>query len=155
MDNRMQILQLLAEKQQLFSEIEKMTEDLCAQQVDELVQCMEKRGELLEQIKVIDCKIEKNCGEELRPVLHHACARGDLSQDLVKYYDAALAIKAIANRIIKNEDGVRLHLESEKQRIAKKLEELNHSGFSVANQYHRSVETGVNQALWGGTDKMI
>lgn len=148
---------LLAQKKQLFLELESVTADMSLYQVNELAECMEKRSRLLQQVEQIDAELKLMCitDEELRQVLNNRCPREGLSPQLSALYDASLSIKAVVNRMMKNDDAIKEHLEYEKQRITQKIEELNQIGAVVAGKYYRSVQTGVPRPIGAGKDRMI
>lgn len=153
----MQLLPLLARKKLLFLEVEEVTSDMCVLSIEDLVIHTDKRGRLLEEISKIDEEIKLLCDNDtaLWDALNHICGRQDLPDELAELFDLSLSIKAVINRILKNEDNIRLHLISEKQRVVEKMENLNMSGTSVAERYHRSVQTGRNQPFGGGNNKII
>lgn len=148
---------LLAQKKQLFLELESVTADMSLYQVEELAECMEKRSRLLQQVEQADDELRLICSadEQLRQVLNNQCSREELSPTLAALYDASLSIKAVVNRMMKNDDAIKEHLEYEKQRITQKIEELNQSGAVVADKYYRSVQTAINRPLGSGKDRMI
>lgn len=151
-----QILALLAQKKTLFSEFESVTETMYCMQAEDLAAAMDQRGLLLEQVAELDRQLAACAAgrEDIRAALAHSCGREDLAPQLAEIYDAALAVKAVVNRLIKNKDSIYLHLESEKQRIRAKMEELNSGGASVAERYHQSVLTSVSPQP-KKTDKII
>ena len=148
---------LLAQKKQLFLELEAVTADMPLYQVEELAECMEERGRLLKKIEQIDEELRTRFAsdEPLHSALNNQCDREGLSPALRELYDASLGVKAVVNRIIKNESAITDHLEYEKQRITQKMEELNQSGGVVADKYYRSVQTAINRPLGQGKNEMI
>lgn len=142
MDYR-QILSLLAEKREKFLEIERVTEPMFYAQVDAIAECMEKRESLLNEVSEIDSRLAQltEGQEQVKAALSHKCERRSLSPDLAEIYDGSMGVKAVVNRIVQNESGVRLHMEAEKQRIGEELEKLGQSASSVAGQYYNFLRT--------------
>ncbi len=66
-----------------------------------------------------------------------------ISNEQKELLEEALRIKAIANRVLKNEDSIRIRIENERDSMLKTIENLNHSSSTVAKSYMRSVETGI------------
>ena len=106
-----QILALLAQKKTLFSEFENVTETMYCMQAEDLAAAMDQRGLLLEQVAELDRQLAACAAgrEDIRAALAHSCGREGLAPQLAEIYDAALAVKAVVNRLIKNKDSVYLH----------------------------------------------
>lgn len=157
MTTEQQILSLLSRKKELFLELEEVTANMCILPLEELSLCTDKRGTLLDKIQTTDLEIKALCSQDrdIVAALNNTCEREGLSGELGALFDASISVKAVVNRIIKNEDSIRMHLTMEKQKIAEKMEELAHSGEAVAEKYHKSVLTGQNHPFAGANDKMI
>ncbi|WP_099205328.1 hypothetical protein [Scatolibacter rhodanostii] len=153
----LEVLALLTEKKKLFSDFESITETMLFLQVDDLALSIEKRENLLQEIQGIDTKLHELClhNQEINEALHHEGNANQLSPDAAKIYDMALNIKAIVNRVLKNEEPIRTHLDEEKQRLFDAMENLNKSGESVAGQYHQSVMTGLGGSVAPTANKFI
>ena len=156
MKNYAQTFHFLTRKKNLFLQIEEITDNMCLLQVEELLVSVEARQIRLEEITQLDITLKEYCQEDplLKSVLNHDCTTKGLSDELCTLYDIALSIKACVNRIMQNDENVRLHLAFEKDRILSNIEQLNTSSTVVADRYHRSIQTansnpfGVSQKKW-------
>lgn len=144
MSNYTNPLYLLSQKYRLFFELESLTDNMSLLEVGALIESMDRRTKLLEEISLLDVALKDACEADsaLQKALNHQCNKRDLSPELAKFYDISLSIKAIIMRIQNNDENIRAHLDFEKKRIISKLEQINHSGGVVANSYHRSMNTG-------------
>lgn len=151
------ILELLIEKKNLFVQFELATEPMLIGDVDECEQCMEIRTRCMEKIEAIDGEIGTLIVGQvpLRRALNHDCSREELPSELRSIYDASFEVKAVANRLLKNSDGILMHLEDEKQRITDKIEEISQSGSSVAGHYYDSVRMGGTRSSYPSMRKKI
>lgn len=142
-----QLVALLGQKRDKLLEIERVTDWMYSLEVEELEVCMEQRSALFADIDALDRSMAGLCGDdrELAEALHQGRPKETFAPALQQVYDAALSVRAVGYRLLQNIEGVRLHLESEKQRIADKMEEINNSASSVADQYYRSVQTGTRR----------
>lgn len=147
--NERALLGLLEEKRKIFVEIEKITEPMLYVQVEVLEECMKNRESLLAEVREIDQKIDYRIDgqEAMKQALKHNCERQQLSAGLAALYDASLQVKAVVNRIIQNESGIRLHLEAEKDRIRGELEKMSQSSSSVASQYYSTVQRATSHEI--------
>ena len=147
MNNSQELKNLLLTKQELFLEVERITNEIFDAPVDLINSLLDTRGNAIEQIILIDDKIKSftEGNEHLRSVLNCTCEMSDITGELKELLEEALRIKAIANRIIKNEDSVRQRIENERDSLLETIETLNHSSSAVAKSYMRSVETGIPQ----------
>ena len=156
MKNYSQTFHFLTRKKNLFLQIEEITGNMCLLQVEELLVSVAERQIRLDEITQLDITLKEYCQEDplLKKVLNHDCTTNQLTPELCTLYDIALAIKACVNRIIQNDESIRLHLAFEKDRILSKIEQHNTSSTVVADRYHRSVQTansnpyGVSQKKW-------
>ena len=151
------ILELLAQKKALFLELESVSADMPLYQVEELAECMEKRGVIFRDAEQVDEELGMLSASdpELRLTLSNRCNRDGLSPALLAVYDASLGVKAVANRIQKSDGLIKEHLEYEKQRITQRMEELNHSSEKAADKYYRSIQIAVDRPLEAGKNRMI
>lgn len=151
------LLGLLARKKECFLQVEAITEEMAVVGVEELSACMDRRARLLETVGGLDEEIRALAAgrPELLAALNHTVGRAGLPPSSARLYDASLSVKTVVNRIRKNEETVREHLELEKQRILSRMEELNRSGPAVAEQYRRSVQTGIQRQIGFGKDRML
>ncbi len=157
MENNQQLMQLLCRKEELFSEVEKITNGIYEAPVDIINALLETRGNVLEQASEVSEKISALAegNEYLKSVLNCACDVSDLSGEAKELFEQALRIRAIANRILKNEDCVRQRIESERDSLLGKIETLNRSSKTVAESYKRSVETALPHDFGDGKSKSI
>ena len=140
------MLDLLEQKRTFFQHYEKEMETLPLLPVDELESCVQRGAIIIEKIKELDSKlgtlIQQN-GPLARSAVDHECDRNQLSQELGMLYDASMGVKAVASRIIKNDDMVRERIAYERDHAMEKLKEINKRSSSVAGRYQRSTQTGV------------
>ena len=150
-------MQLLYRKEELFSEVEKITNEIYEAPVDIINALLETRGNALEQASEVNDKISALAeGDEyLKSVLNCTCNISDLSGEARELFEQALRVRAIANRVLKNEDCVRQRIESERDSLLGKIETLNRSSKTVAESYKRSVETALPHGLGEGKSKSI
>lgn len=151
------VIEILNEKRKLFLEIERVTEPMYYGEADEIADCMEKRSTLIEKIILLDNEIKELCAgdEPLRDALNNKCNRQGLIESLAEVYDASTGVFAVINRIIGNQKAIEEHLLDEKARIEEKIKETESSGYSVANQYYQSIQTGVNRFASGENSRKI
>lgn len=145
MNNSQELKNLLLKKQELFLEVERITNEIFSAPIDLINSLLESRGKTIEQVILIDDKIKPftEGNEPLRSVLNCTCDMSNISGEQKELLEEALRIKAIANRVLKNEDSIRLRIENERDSLLKTIENLNHSSSTVAKSYMRSVETGI------------
>ncbi len=157
MDINIELKNLLRKKRDLFLEVEAITQDINVGPIDRFNELLEKRGEALEQVILTDNQIKAitDGNEVLQSVLNCTCEISELQGELKELFEEVLSVKAIVNRIIKNEDIVRLRLESERDSLLNRIETINSSSNSVAESYKRSVETGFPQGKSGNMKKTI
>ena len=157
MDGRNRLLALLAEKRERMLECEQATENLCACPAEELEGQVAKRQRALDRIASLDLEIRALAVGDgaARAALNHTCGRGELPDELAELYDASLAVKTVASRILRVEETVRLRLESERLRALEQLQKMNSSASVVAGRYHRSVQTGVTRPPVPGREKKV
>lgn len=157
MDINLELKNLLQKKQELFLNVEAITNDINEFPIDRITELLEKRGEALEQVVLIDNQIQTLVGdnENLKSVLSCTCEISELQGESKELFEQVLRIKAIVNRIIKNEDMVRLKIENERDSLLNKIETINSSSNSIAESYKRSVNTGFSQGNTSNTKKTI
>ena len=150
MENKTKLTELLNEKKRLFLEVENTTGQMVTAPFEQLAELLETRGGFLEQAKTVGEEISAiAAGDEvLKGVIRGDCDMTKLDGGLAEIYEAALAVRAVVNRIMKNEGTVILRLESEKEALRSKIEAINASSNSVAESYERSVATGLTQASY-------
>lgn len=139
-NERMKMLQTLEEKKDLFAEMEQLSDQMLAMDADELGQAYEQRQKLMDQAAELDKAIRTMCEEDpqARDAVNHVSQPEDAQ--LRELYDVSRAIKAAASRILEGEEYRRKHVEVERDKAKKKIEELNKSGSSVAMHYLDSMQ---------------
>ena len=157
MKNNQELKQLLREKEMLFNEVERITNEIFEAPVDIINALLETRGSALEQVNIVNQKISPliEGDENLRSVLNCSCEISGLSGELKELFEQALRIRAIANRIIKNEDCIRQRIENERDSLLAKIETMNRSSKTVAESYKRSVETALPRGFGSGKNKTV
>ena len=157
MDNIFELKKLLQKKQALFLDVEKITNEMSESPIDKIDELLEKRGEALEQVIELEAQIKAILAEDesLSSVVSCTCDMAALKGEMKDLFEESLRVRAIVNRIIKNEDIVRLRIESERDSLLHKIETLNSSSISVAESYKRSVNTGLPQNFFTSKNKII
>lgn len=136
-NERAKLLQLLEEKKELFLEMEQVSEKMLLMDADELTQACSQRQKILDQVQEIDRVLKGVCqeDEEARLVMNHEVQPEAEDKALKALYEMSFAVKAVVNRIVREEEARRNHMEQQRDAIKYKIEELNQSGSSVARQY--------------------
>ena len=136
-NERAKLLQLLEEKKELFLEMEQVSEKMLLMDADELTQACSQRQKILDQVQEIDRVLKGMCqeDEEARLVMNHEVQPEAEDKALKALYEMSFAVKAVVNRIVREEEARRNHMEQQIDAIKHKIEELNQSGSSVARQY--------------------
>lgn len=136
-NERVKLLQLLEEKKELFLEMEQVSEKMLLMDADELTQACSQRQKILDQVQEIDRVLKGMCqeDEEARLVMNHEVQPEAEDKALKALYEMSFAVKAVVNRIVREEEARRNHMEQQRDAIKYKIEELNQSGSSVARQY--------------------
>lgn len=135
------VIGYLREKTALLSEIEKITDSMAVVPQEELLACTEKRGELVDKIKIIDDKLREFAGmdNDVRNVLNNVCEKDDLTPELSKIYIEVLAVNAVLNRINSNDDVIKNRIQYEKEKILNKIQTFNQGGEAATQRYYKSV----------------
>ena len=155
MKNSHELKKLLQEKEDLFFQIERITYEISEAPIDQINELLDTRGNLLEQVIRSDNKIKSLVDENLKSVLDCSCDISGLSEEQKELFEKALSIKAVVNRIVKNEDIIRLRIENERDSLLKRIETMNNSSKTVAESYKRSVKTGLSQGLGANKKKTV
>lgn len=136
-NERAKLLQLLEEKKDLFLEMEQVSEKMLSMNADELGEACSQRQKILDQVQEIDRVLKNICreDEDARRAMNHEVQPQDQEDDLKALYEMSFSVKAVVNRIVREEEARRNHIEQERDVIKHKIEELNQSGTSVAKQY--------------------
>ncbi len=135
------VIGYLREKTKILSEIEEITDSMAVVPQEELLSCTEKRGELVNKIKIIDDKLREFAGmdNDVRNVLNNACEKNDLTPELSKIYIEVLAVNAVLNRINSNDDVIKNRIQYEKEKILNKIQTFNQGGEAATQRYYKSV----------------
>ncbi len=135
------VIGCLQEKTKLLSEVERITESMAVVPQEELLTCTEKRGKLVDEIKLLDDKLREFAGMDnnIRSVLNNFCEKDDLTEELSKVYIEVLAVNAVLNRINKNDDVIKNRIEYEREKILNKIQSFNQSGEAATQRYYKSV----------------
>ncbi|MCL2166466.1 MAG: hypothetical protein FWH49_04165 [Clostridiales bacterium] len=145
-----QMLELLEQKRLYFLHYEKEMEALPLLPAEELDPCVQRGAILIKKIEELDGRLKQLAqqnGSLARSALYHDCDRGQLSADLGKLYDASMAVKAVASRILQNDATVRERIAYERDKALNSLREMSQHSSSVASKYRRSAQTGLSGAL--------
>ncbi len=156
MTNYSEVTTYIEKKLELFENLELISESMTLLEVDELLVCIEKRGVLIEEIELVDNKLKDAClsDENLKASLNHTSSRDSFDAQLKNIYDISLKIKAIANRMLQNDENIRQHMAFEKERITTHIEKLNGSSTAAAGKYNKSIKSvvknpqGVRKTKW-------
>lgn len=151
------VLELLQRKHEIFLIIENLTEKMKGAPIEKLTRLFEQRGDALQRVTEIDCRLkELACEDEaLKGALNNSSEPASLCGELAEVFKASLAVKAVANRVLKIEPEVQARVENERDKLFERLEVINSSGNSVAESYKRSVQTGFPQNPFGRKEKSI
>ncbi|WP_125141494.1 hypothetical protein [Clostridium transplantifaecale] len=101
------IAELLAEKKQLFEKFESITEQMMTDSFDEIdmiVECVDRREELRKQIDELDLKISSTAmecenGEEIIKASKNLCDFSEVSPALQKVFTAGQEVFGVISRI--------------------------------------------------------
>ena len=156
-DNILELKRLLERKYKLFLEVERITDEMNESHIDKITELLEIRGETLEKVIELNNQIKSIIAqdESLRSVINCDCEMNSLKGELKELFEESLRVRAIVNRIIKNEDDIRFKIESERESLLNRIETMNASSTSVADSYRRSVKTGLPQEFSNNKDKTI
>ena len=145
MNGCQEIILLLQKKKELLLEVEEISASMKIAPAEELMALFTDRGRLLEKAQDVETNIRAltNGNEQMRSALNNSCEPRTLDSELLRVYEESLRVKAVANRILREEEGIKDHITLERDGLLKKIQELNSSSGSVADSYRRCVQTGV------------
>ncbi len=140
--NYLHVLDMLNEKQQLFLRLEETTSNTVVEKSEKFIDSMKKRADLFDSLRELDKKITAEAinDRKLRDALNNITNKKDVDDSLLEIFDLSLKIKAIANRLLKNESLLFEHLKAERNSILKEIEKLNKSGTAAANRYYNTTK---------------
>ena len=135
------VIGCLQEKTRLLSEVEKITESMAVVPQEELLTCTEKRGNLIDEIKLLDDKLREfaSMNNEIRSVLNNLCEKDDLKEELSKVYVKVLSVNAVLNRINSNDDVIKNRIEYEREKLLNKIQTFNQGGEAATQRYYKSI----------------
>ena len=135
------VIGYLREKTKLLSEVERITDSMAVVPQEELLGCTEKRGKLVDEIKIIDDKLREFAGmdNDIRSVLNNSCEKDDLTPELSKVYIEVLAVNAVLNRINSNDNVIKNRIEYEREKILNKIQVFNQGGEAATQRYYKSI----------------
>ena len=135
------VIGCLQKKTKLLSEVEKVTESMAVVPQEELLSCTERRGKLIDEIKLLDDKLREfaSMNNDIRSVLNNLCEKDDLTEELSKVYVEVLAVNAVLNRINSNDDVIKNRIEYEREKILNKIQAFNQGGEAATQRYYKSV----------------
>lgn len=140
-----QMLDLLEQKKVYFLHYEKEMEGLPLLAAEELEPCLQRGAKIIKKIEELDVRLKQliqQGGSLVRTAVNHQCDRYQLNPELGKLYDASLSVKAVASRILQNDEMIRQRIALEREKALDNLKEINSRNHSVAGKYHRSMQTG-------------
>lgn len=140
-----QMLDLMEQKRVYFLHYEKEMEDLPLLPAEEMEACLERGANLIKRIEELDGRLSRLIQQEgplARSAANHECDRDQLTPELGKLYDASLNVKAVANRILRNDGLIRQRIAYEREQALEKIKEINSRSDSVAGKYQRYTRTG-------------
>lgn len=151
------ILTCLSEKYACFLDLEEVTVPMQYETVEVLEELMEKRRVLFERIAHLDAQIQSLTQEDAfcRQVIEQRVSAEKLEGPLKEISEVSLRCRLSANRLLKNEEVIQLHLESEKQRVMDQMKSLNENGAVLATRYHSSVKSGRNRVVPSTKKRLI
>lgn len=134
------LVELLARKQELLSELEEETRRLLELPMEQMEASLQDRQVLLDHLSKVELEIEKACEnqERLRACVSMQCDMSALSEKEKKLMDALIEVHARSNRITKLDRLVLKRMETKRDAIREKLERLNTSGAAAAEKYYQS-----------------
>ena len=135
------VIGCLQKKTELLSEVEKITESMAVVPQEELLTCTEKRGKLIDEIKLLDDKLREfaSMNNEIRSVLNNLCEKDDLTEELSKVYVEVLSVNAVLNRINSNDDVIKNRIEYEREKLLNKIQTFNQGGEAATQRYYKSL----------------
>ena len=146
------MLDLLEQKRAFFLHYEREMEALPLLPAEELEACVQRGDALIKKIEELDGRLGQllqQSGPLALSAANHSCDRGQLTPELGKLYDASMAVKAVAARILKSDAMIKERISYEKDLAMEKIKEVNQRADSVASKYQRSVQAGIGTAATG------
>lgn len=136
-----EVIGYLREKTKILSAVEEITVSMSVVPPEELLACTEKRGELVNEIKLIDDKLREIAAidNDIRAVLNNNCSKDDLTPELTKVFVEVLSVNAVLNRINQNDDVIKNRIEYEKEKLLNKIQTFNQGGEAATQRYYKSV----------------
>lgn len=137
--------ELVLKKLAIYQEIEQITDTMSIQNIDQLIDSVQKREKLIMRAEIIDDSLFEYTDKDinLKNALNIDCKLDDLNDELKFIYETSFKIKAIINRLLRNEGVIREYMEFQKDSLLQKIESLNQSTTSVASKYSMGLQTAV------------
>jgi len=139
------MLSLLEQKKTYLLHYEREMETLPLLPTEELEACIQRGDVLIEKLKELDerlVRLARENGAAVMSTLNHECDRGLIDADMGKLYDAALEVKAVANRIVNNDGVIRERINHEKEKAMEGIKDINAQSARVAGRYRQTTTTG-------------
>lgn len=139
-----QLTPLMEEKFQILTQIQVVTDPLPSASFEELVAGMKKRDPLFDSLKRVDASIHeltKDC-PELTKILSNQATHEEVTEDLKPLWQLEMNIMSIVNRLLRNEESLRLNMETLQEEARKGIEKQNTSSAALASKYGAATETG-------------
>lgn len=157
MNSYEQVSALLNEKKGVLAEIEQVSSRMKLADAQEIIELFAERGKLLESAQALTEQIRalSEGDEKLASAISNSAEPSALDGELLRIFEVSLGIKAVINRVLHEEEGIKEHIQTERDGLLEKIEGLNASSSAVAAGYRRSVQTGVSQSRLQGRSKSI
>lgn len=137
------ILSLLEKKTELFSEYEKVTDEMLQCAIDEMLSCVGKRQDLAHEIDEIDKELSQfydgESGELLRLSVLNKLEWEECPTEYKEFYLAGQKLIACFKRIAEKEDKTTSYVEEQKEQLLKLIKEQNTGISAKAAKYYGTV----------------
>ncbi|WP_312643759.1 hypothetical protein [Hydrogenoanaerobacterium sp.] len=125
------IMDLLGQKKELFTEYERITNDMLTCSVEELEAFMSRRGELIKEIDAVVRQITEVCEQDdtglYGQAVKNKCSRSELPEYLVCIFDFAQTIFAVMNRVANIEPQIMERLLQCRDELEQKIKSTNNA----------------------------
>jgi malic enzyme len=151
-----QILERMQREKQMLLQAEQITEEMQTAPGEELAALTARRGRFIEEASRLHEEERRLCAGDplLLAAWSNAADPEKLSPGSRQIYDASLAVKAVANRIRRNSEPARRHLEQEQKILKDKLDELNSSPAKAIEKYVHVLRGGTPGSYPGRDTKI-
>lgn len=140
-----QAIQYVNQKRELFQELETISEKMLLMEVEELIESVETRGDLLNQIAQQDAELKTLCvqNDAIRQMLNNT--RLPQTEQEEELYNSSMQVKAAASRIMESEKTIEEYMQYKRNELKTKIEQLNTSSQSTAKYYHKVIAGGITE----------